>query len=77
MLHPGKARLLQPSAESLRLIGIFAVLLKAALPELSRPAEQVDAVIAAVFLPFKLRPPNAVAVLILVEKDLSVQSAEL
>ena len=74
MLHPGKARLPQPAAESLRLIGILTVLLKAALPEFSRPAEQVDAVIAAVFLPVKFRPPDAVAVLVLVEKNLAVPS---
>ena len=53
------------------------MLLKAARPQCTPAAEQIDAIVAAVLFFVKFRAPDAVGLVILIEEDLSVQPAQL
>lgn len=76
-LYTRKARLAEPLLQRVRVIGIFTVLLKAARPQCTPAAEQIDAIVAAVLFFVKFRSPDAVGLVILIEEDLSVQPAQL
>ena len=73
----GEAGIPQELLQLLPGIGILPVLLKGAVPELSVPLKQIHTVGADIGLFVEFSPPDAVDILILVEKNLPVHCPEL
>ena len=74
-LYTRKARLAEPLLQRVRVIGIFTVLLKAARPQCTPAAEQIDAIVAAVLFFVKFRAPDAVGLVILIEEARPARAA--